>query len=70
MTSSAQQKAVPIHLFIIHRFISLEYYQNINDCIIFQHFFSVGIEMNCYGYAIILIIYTEYEIDIIKRFTE
>ena len=26
--------------------------------------------MNCYGYAIILIIYTEYETDIINIFTE
>ena len=26
--------------------------------------------MNCYGYAKILIIYTEYEIDIINIFTE
>ena len=32
-----------IHLLIIHRFISLKYSQNINDCIIFRHFFSVGI---------------------------
>ena len=44
-----------IHLLIIHCFISLQYSVNINDCIIFRHFFSVGTE-NCYGYVIILII--------------
>ena len=43
VTSSVQQKAVPIHLLVIRCFISLQYSQNINDCIIFQHSFSVGI---------------------------
>ena len=43
VTSSVQQKAVPVHLLIIHCFISLQYSQNINDCIIFRYIFSVGI---------------------------
>ena len=43
MTYSVEQKAVPIHLLIIRCFISLKYSQNINDCVIFRHFFRVGI---------------------------
>ena len=59
ISTSVQQKAVLIHLFIIHCFISLQYSQNINDCIIFPHFFSVGIGNEllwvCY---ILIILYT------------
>ena len=42
MTSSVQQKAVPIHLLIIHCIISLQYSQNINDRIICRYFLSVA----------------------------
>ena len=42
VSGSVEQKVVPIHLLIVHCFISLQYSQSINDCIIFWHFFSVG----------------------------
>ena len=43
------KKAVPIHLLIIHSFVSLQHSQNINDYyfiitqVIFRHLFTVGI---------------------------